>query len=198
MPKRHMSSRECPAGPDTPRNVLLAALSPADRARILPALTIVPLTLRDLLHWPGKPIEFVYFPGNGFCSQLTVLSDGSMVEVATVGREGMVGLAAVRDGMVAESATMVQGASDTCYRMTAEVFRREMDCEGSFRRLLTRYAHAHLGGIMQATACNAVHTLEQRLARWLLMAHDRMQADEFALTQEFVAMMLGASRTTVT
>jgi CRP-like cAMP-binding protein len=82
--------------------------------------------------------------------------------------------------------------------MTTGAFWREMDARGAFHELLTRYSDAHVGFIMQCTACNAVHSIEQRLARWLLMAHDRMATDEFPLTQEFAAMMLGASRPTVT
>ena len=93
---------------------------------------------------------------------------------------------------------MVQGETDTCYRMTADAFRREMDRRGAFYVLMTFYSHAVVAAGMQATACNAVHSVEQRLARWLLMAHDRMASDEFPLTQEFAAMMLGTSRQTVT
>src|SRR3954465_14721783 len=179
-------------------NDLLAALSAADRSRLLPDLDVVPLRLREFLHKGGEPVEHVYFPGGGFLSVVTILEDGGMVEVATVGREGAVGVAAVLDGATAESATLVQGESDVCYRMSARAFRREMDRRGAFYELLTRYLHAYLGFIMQSTACNAVHNVEQRLARWLLMAHDRMKADQFPLTQEFVAMMLGVNRSTVT
>jgi CRP-like cAMP-binding protein len=93
---------------------------------------------------------------------------------------------------------MVQGETDTCYRMTADVFRRELGQRGAFYELITRYGQALLGVVMQSTACNAVHSVEQRLARWLLMAQDRMATDEFLLTQEFVAMMLGTARPTVT
>ena len=82
--------------------------------------------------------------------------------------------------------------------MKADAFRREMERRGAFYELMTHYAQALVGFIMQSTACNAVHSVEQRLARWLLMARDRMGSDEFPLTQEFVAMMLGASRPTVT
>jgi len=127
---------------------------------------------------------------------LTVLEDGTMVEVATIGREGVVGVSAVVDGPT-EAAAMVQGASDRCYRMAAENFRKEMERRGPFFELMTRYAQALVGFIMQSTACNAVHTVEQRLARWLLTAHDHMRNDTFPLTQEFVAMMLGAARPTV-
>src|SRR6185436_16745424 len=124
--------------------------------------------------------------------------NGRMVEAATVGREGMVGLAAMLKGIPVSSATMVQGETDICYRMTADAFRREMDRRGAFYVLLTFYSHAVVAASMQSTACNAVHSVEQRLARWLLLAHDRMASDEFPLTQEFAAMMLGTSRQTVT
>ena len=179
-------------------NRLLAALPPADYTRILPALTVVPLKLIDILHKPGDPIRHVYFPGGGFLSMLTVLEDGSMVEIAPVGREGMVGVSAILDGAPVTSAAMVQGATDTCYRMNVDAFRREMDRRGAFQELMAHFAQALFGFVAQSTACNAIHSVEQRLARWLLMAQDRMGSDEFPLTQEFVAMMLGASRPTVT
>ena len=179
------------------RNHLLAALPAADYTRILPSLTVVPLKLKDILHKPGDPIREVYFPGGGFCSMLTVLEDGSMVEIATVGREGMVGVSAILDGTPVTSA-MVQGATDTCYRMNVEAFRGEVDRRGAFHELMAHFAQALFGFVAQSTACNAIHSVEQRLARWLLMAQDRMESDDFPLTQEFVAMMLGASRPTVT
>jgi CRP-like cAMP-binding protein len=184
--------------PDGLQNHVLAALPRIDRDRLMPTLEIVPLTLKELLHKPGERVQHVYFPAGGFCSIVTVLEDGRMVEVATVGREGVLGVPAALDGHPVSSATMVQGANDTCYRMTATAFRREMDQRGAFYELMTHYAKALMGFVMQSTACNAVHSVEQRLARWLLMAHDRMGTDAFPLTQEFVAMMLGASRPTVT
>ena len=178
--------------------MLLAALPKIDRNRIVPTLDIVPLKLKDLVHKPGEAIQYLYFPGGGFCSMVTVLEDGGMVEVATIGREGVLGVTAMLDGGSPTSAAMVQGETDVCYRMTADAFRHEMDRRGPFYELLSRYAQALVGFIMQSTACNAVHSVEQRLARWLLMAQDRMGTDEFPLTQEFVAMMLGATRPTVT
>jgi CRP-like cAMP-binding protein len=185
--------------PPTPvRNLILAALPQTDRDRLVPTLDVVSLTLKEMLHKPGESIRYAYFPGGGFCSIVTVLQDGSMVEVATVGREGMVGLGAAFGGLSIPAATMVQGGADTCYRMTADTLRGEMDRRGALYDLLTHYSQALMGVIMQSTACNAVHSIEQRLARWLLMAQDRMGTVEFPLTQEFVAMMLGATRPTVT
>jgi CRP-like cAMP-binding protein len=156
------------------------------------------LKLKRFLHKPGEPIDQLYFPGGGFVSVVTVLKDGSMVEVATIGREGMLGMSAALNRDPSPSASMVQAETDICYTMSAQAFRQEMDRRGAFYDLLTRYGQALVGFIMQSTACNAVHSVEQRLSRWLLMAHDRVGKDEFPLTQEFAAMMLGTSRPTVT
>jgi len=197
MVKRRLPSANRPPPTGNP-NRLLAALPTGDYARILPSLTVVPLKLKTILHKPGDAIRDVYFPGGGFLSMLTVLEDGGMVEIATIGREGMVGVSAVLDGTPVTSAAMVQGATDTCYRMKVEAFRREIDRRGAFHELMAQYAQALFGFVAQSTACNAVHSVEQRLARWLLMARDRMGQDEFPLTQEFAAMMLGASRSSVT
>jgi CRP-like cAMP-binding protein len=180
------------------QNLLLAALPARDYERIAPRLDVVPFKLKDVLHKPGEHIRHLYFPGGGFCSVVTVLEDGGMVEVATIGREGVVGAMMVLNGRPMQSASMVQGETDTCYRMTVEAFHIEMDRRGPFSELLNGYTTALVGFIMQSTACNAVHSVEQRLARWLLMAQDRMGGHEFPLTQEFVAMMLGATRPTVT
>jgi CRP-like cAMP-binding protein len=179
-------------------NRLLAALPADDYKRLAPSLDVVPLKLKQMLHRPGVAIDRVYFPGGGFCSIVTILEDGSMVEVATVGSEGVVGLGALTNTPAASPATMVQGETDSCYTMSAAEFRREMQRQRAFYELITRYTHALMGFMMQSTACNAMHSVEQRLARWLLMAHDRMGRNEFPLTQEFAAMMLGAARPTVT
>jgi CRP-like cAMP-binding protein len=179
-------------------NLLLASLPKADRDRLMPSLDVIPLKLRTLLYKPGEAVQYVYFPGGGFCSIVTVLADGSMVEVATVGREGMLGVSALVDNQPQTSATIVQGEADLCYRMPVKAYRSEMNARGAFYAMILRYIDAHIGVVMQSTACNAVHTIEQRLARWLLMAHDRMATPEFKLTQEFAAMMLGAARPTVT
>jgi len=179
------------------QNLLLASLPPGDLQRILPQLQTVPVRLKEFLHKPGEPIDYVYFPGAGFCSIVTVMEDGSMVEAATVGREGLVGLSATLDEPPATTAAMVQSDMDICYRMKASAFREEMERCGPFHEVICRYEQALMAFIMQTAACNAAHSIEQRLARWLLVAQDRMDCDEFLLTQEFIAMMLGASRSTV-
>ena len=179
-------------------NRLLAALPPGDFRRVEALLTPITLKLKDILYKPGDVVDDVYFPGGGFVSVVTVLANGDMVEVATIGREGMVGVSAVNTGYREPSLTMVQMETESGFRMTAAAFRGEMDRRGPFFELVTRFAQALLGVSMQCTACNAVHLIEQRLAKWLLLAHDRVAASHFPLTQEFVAMMLGAARPTVT
>jgi len=195
-----MAKRLSPGARNRPppiENRLLAALPPADYKRIFALLEVVSPKLKTVLHKPGEPIRHVYFPGTGFCSILTVLQDGNMVEVATIGNEGMIGTSLALDGSAPFSSSMVQGEGAS-YRMTAAAFLEEMNRRGVFSVLLMRFAQAFVGVVMVSTACNAVHSIEQRLARWLLMARDRMHDDEFPLTQEFVAMMLGATRPTVT
>jgi CRP-like cAMP-binding protein len=189
------SANRPPPKPD--ENLLLAALPAADYARIVPPLEVVPLKLKHILHQPGKPIRDIYFPSDGFCSELTVLADGRMVEVATIGREGAVGLLGdAGDGPVC-SATMVQAATSTSIKMPTRAFQHEMDQRGAFFDVISRYRLTLVRFIMQSTACNAVHTVEERLARWLLTAQDHLRTNMFPLTQEFVAMMLGVTRPTV-
>ena len=179
-------------------NRLLAALPSDDYRRIAPALTPVPLKLKRILYKPGDVVDDVYLPGGGFISVVTVLTNGVMVEAATVGREGIVGTSAMTRGYREPSLTMVQMETPSCVKMPAAAFRREMERGGAFFDLITRFSQGLLGASMQSTACNAIHRIEQRLAKWLLMAHDRVGANQFPLTQEFVAMMLGAARPTVT
>jgi CRP-like cAMP-binding protein len=176
----------------------LVGLPGDEYERIAATLEIIPLRLKEYLHRAGEPIRHVYFPGGGFCSMVIELGDGRTVEVATIGREGMVGASAMWSGSPETTVVMVQGETDTCYRMPVDAFRHEVERRGRFAERLTGYAQALFGFVAQSTACNAVHSVEQRLARWLLMAHDRMERREFPLTQEFAAMMLGATRPTVT
>jgi CRP-like cAMP-binding protein len=195
------SNRPPPLLPFPPRasnkNLLLAALSDRDYIRIAPTLDVVSLKLKTYLHKPGEMAEDVFFPGDGFCSVLAVLQDGTMVEVATIGREGVSGLLNERDLGGAYSATMVQGTITTCYRMTSAAFHLEMKRRETFYDAVSGYERVLTRLVMQSAACNAVHSVEQRLARWLLTAHDHMASDTFRLTQEFVAMMLGVARPTV-
>src|SRR5438094_7550888 len=120
-PKRRLPSS--PSLP-VPANNLLAALPVDDYARLGPTLGSTPLKLKRFLHKPGEPIDQVYFPGGGFASVVTVLKDGGMVEVATIGREGMLGMSAALNRDPSPSAAMVQAETDTCYTLSAESFRK--------------------------------------------------------------------------
>ena len=179
-------------------NQLLTSLPADDFRRLQPFLEPVALKLKRVLYKPGDVVDYVYFPGGGFVSIVTVLANGSMVEVATIGREGMIGVSAATAGYRESALTLVQMETERCVRVSGAAFRREMDRRGAFFDIVTSFTQALMGTIMQSTACNAIHSVEQRLARWLLLAHDRVGADRFPLTQEFVAMMLGAARPTVT
>jgi CRP-like cAMP-binding protein len=185
---------------DGSRNLLLASLSSDDYAALRPLLQIVALEPQRILHNPGEASEFVYFPRKGFVSVAVALRDGSMVEVAPVGREGLVGIPATGPARTAmtNALIVVHGEDDCAYRMRIDDFQREMDKCGAFADVVNNYGEAFLGVVMQNTCCNAAHSVEQRLAKWLLMAQDRLETTCFRITQEFLATLLGATRQTVT
>lgn len=186
-----------------PTNRLLAALPAAEFNRILPHLQTVPLVRRQVLLKRGDPISHVFFPNAGVCSVTAMMKNGTAVEVATVGDEGMIGISAFLGGNAMPGETMVQVPSAEPAEMTAErmpikAFQRALDKRGVLWDGISRYSQGTVALIMQSTACMALHTVPQRCCRWLLMTHDRIRHDEFHLSQEFLAMMLGASRPTVT
>jgi CRP-like cAMP-binding protein len=190
--------RSSPPARRSPFNRLLAALPPSERERIASLSRDTSLKFHDFLHRKSEPVEYVYFPAGGICSLVTPLADGSMVEMAMVGSEGLVGASAAINGHIAQETALVQVGSEFALRMPIDDFRREMERPGPFPDLVTRYGQGMLAFIMQSVACNAMHPVEQRLCRWLLMARDRLDADQFPLTQELLATMLGISRPTVT
>ena len=204
MSRRHLSSvqpppvvRPPPNG--RPKNRLLAALPTDDFERLRPHLKTVPIRVRQVLYKLGEPLRYVYFPNGGVASITTMLRDGTMVEAATVGDEGMLGIEAfLSEGALSPGEVLMQVPDTDAEIMTVEQFRYAIAERRALYDLLGRYTQVVIAQMMQSTACNAVHSVEQRLARWLLTAHDRMRSDEFPLTQEFVAMMLGATRPTVT
>ena len=185
--------------PRSSPNRLLAALPVADYQRILPTLTTVPLKFKQVLHKNRERIRAVYFPGGGVCSITNVMNDGRMVEVATVGREGFVGMTAfMGDGLaIGEAFVQVPVPDGEGQSMPIDAFRRELDRRGSFYDLIAQYSQAHLALVMQSIACNALHHVEERCARWLLMTQDRVGREDFQLTHEFLSIMLGVRRPTV-
>lgn len=184
---------------DRPKNRLLRALPEEDFQRLRPDLRTIPTGLRQVLHKPGEPIKFVYFPNGGVASITTALSDGGMVEAATVGVEGMVGievLFASRADSTGEA--MIQVPDTNAEQLSVAAFRRELARQGAFSELLGRYAQVTVAQMMQSAACNARHHVQERCPRWLLMTHDRVEGDEFQLSQDLMSVMLGVRRQSVT
>lgn len=181
---------------DLRANRILAALSTGTRERLLPAVTLVALPIKVVLFEPSQVIEAVHFPLDGVVSLVTPLEDGTIVEVATIGNEGIVGVPLLHGGTLAVRAiSQVPGHSA---RMDAAAFLTEVQRGGELGTLVSRYLPALLGQVAQAAACNRLHTTEERLSRWLLMSHDRVGVDEFPITHEFLGQMLGSRRATVT
>jgi len=179
------------------RNRILAALSPDERARLAPALEQVDVQPRLPVCRADELMDRVFFPLTGIYCEFVVLEDGTSVEVGTIGNEGMVGLP------VFFGASLAMGEIDgqiagTAVTMPAAAFCAAAGRSAELRDVVARYTQAHLGQVAQSAACNAVHTVEQRLIRWLLLTHDRVEGDRFRLTQDLLARMLGTRRETVT
>ena len=182
---------------DEPANRLLGLLAPKDYKRLRPHLEAIPLAYRQSLYRARKPIDFVYFIETGVGSLVNTMKNGQAAEVGTIGNEGIVGLPLLLGDDRAPTSVYVQ-VPGVGLRMNASIFNQELARSASMRRVMLHYAHAFFNQVAQSAACNQFHSIEQRASRWLLMTHDRMQSDEFLLTQEFLAMMLGVQRTGVT
>jgi CRP-like cAMP-binding protein len=184
-------------GNEAVRNRLLASLPRDVLAGLLPKLGRFVLIMRQPIYSPEDPIEAVYFPESGMFSLVAGLEDGTQAEVGVIGREGMLGMSLLSgiDTPFIESIVQMPGLA---LRMAVGDFQHEMDANPPFRTLILRYNEALQAQIMQTAACNGRHALEQRFARWLLMAHDRADGDALPLTQEFMAMMLGVRRPSIT
>ena len=177
-------------------NHLLAALPHAEYQRLLAGLEPVALKFGEVLHEPGVPIRYVYFPIDCAISLLTAVVGERALEVGLVGREGMVGISLALGVEVSSVRALVEVAG-MAMRMKAAHFREALRQCPSLQRELYRYADAELALARQIVACNCFHAVEARLARWLLMTSDRVLSEEFFLTQAFLAQMLGVRRGTV-
>jgi CRP-like cAMP-binding protein len=187
-----------PPADERPNNRLLAALPADDFRRLQPYLKTIPIRLKQVLHKNGEPLRAVYFLNGGVASITTVLSDGTTVEAATVGDEGMLGVEVFLDAAaIAAGETLIQVPDTSAETMSVEDFRNAVGEPGAFRDLVGRYTHVVIAQMMQSAACNALHHVQQRCARWLLMTHDRMHEQDFHLSHEFLAVMLGVQRPTV-
>ncbi len=178
-------------------NRLLAALPAEDYQRLVPHLEPVELSREQVLYEPFEPIRHVYFPHQAIVSLISTMSDGSTVEVGMVGNDGMVGIPVILGGNTTTTTAFVQVPKGGT-RMEATRLKAEFNRGGVLQSLLLRYTQALHTQVSQTAACNRLHRVESRLARWLLMVSDHMQSDQFPLTQEFIAQMLGVRRSGVT
>lgn len=185
------------AKPQPVRNRILAGLPARDRERLLSKLERVRLAARAKLHEKDQPLDAAYFPENGVLSLVSDLTEKRQtVEVATVGNEGVLGLPLFlgSESVPLRAFSQIPGEH---FRISAAEFRRELDRLGALQAALNRYVQAFLTQLAQSVACNRIHSLEQRCARWILQSHDRVGRDQFLLTQEFFAQMLGVRRASV-
>jgi CRP-like cAMP-binding protein len=174
-------------------NRVLAALPGAEYDRLSSHLQHVTLALGDILHMPEDTIEYIYFPTTSLISLLAMLEDGETVEAGVVGAEGFVGVSVALGVPTTTTQSLVQGAGDAM-RIKAETLKALIKDGGPLHELLLRFTHTLFTQIAQTAACNRAHNLSERLARWLLLSHDRLRRDEFEMTHEFLARMLGTRR----
>lgn len=181
----------------TGTNQVLASISPKELKRFQGQLELVTLKLGEILYQPGRAIRYVYFPINCLISLLTAVDKRRTLEVGMVGNEGMAGMPFILGVGVSGVRALVQG-SGVALRMKSPAFRIEFDKNPSLQQALFRYTYALMAQISQTAACNRFHDSHARLARWLLMTRDRLRSDDFPLTHEFLAHMLGLRREGVT
>jgi CRP-like cAMP-binding protein len=178
-------------------NRLLAALPRKDYRNLLPFLEPVKLAFAEVLYEPQAWIRHVYFPNDCFVSMLTTVDGDRAAEVGLVGPEGMIGVPVALGAAISPFRAVVQGGG-TAMRMKIADFRRDFSTSAALRRELFLFTHLLMIQIAQTAACNRYHVVTQRMARWLLMTRDRVNSNEFRITQEFLALMLGVRRSGVT
>ena len=191
-------SSPSPSSSSSPaRNLLLAALSQADRDRLQPHLQPIDLELRKPLEQPNKRIDSVYFLDQGIASVVAVQAKETKVEIGLIGREGMTGLAIVLGNHRSPHSTYIQAAGRG-RRIAAAELRKALAASATLQGLLLKFVQAFTVQTAHTAVANARAKLEQRLARWILMAHDRIDGNTVPLTHEFLALMLGVRRAGVT
>ena len=179
------------------RNRLLDMMPAADLEQLMPHLREVTLHYKMSLYEADRPIKYVYFPVQGVASLVSTMSDGSSAEIGTIGNEGIVGVPVILGDTVAPTNVYIQ-VPGTGLRLSAGILAGLLESSAATRVLMLNYVHAFFNQVAQSAACNHFHSVEQRCCRWLLMTHDRVQTEDFMLTQEFLAMMLGVRRSGVT
>ncbi|MGB3692460.1 MAG: Crp/Fnr family transcriptional regulator [Spirulinaceae cyanobacterium] len=182
---------------EKPINQILAALPEVEYQRLVPHLEFVLLPLGKVILEPNEPVKEVYFPQRAMISLVSIMMDGSTTEIGLIGNEGMIGLSAILGGTGTTSRSIVQIAG-TAMKLPAHIVQQEFSRGEKLQKLLLLYTQALLTQVSQSAACNRQHTIEERLARWLLSVYDCVLQDELPLTQEFIANMLGIRRSGVT
>ncbi|GAB1542485.1 Crp/Fnr family transcriptional regulator [Scytonema sp. NUACC21] len=184
--------------PSQPKqNYLLAALPPSEYQRLAPHLELIELLSHQILYEAHEPIKHIYFPNSGVISLVNTMENGSTIEVGVVSSEGIVGLAGILGRNIAIYQAQVQIPGDAM-RIDAKILKTEFHQPGVLQTLLLRYCQMFLTQVSQSAACNRFHTVEERLARWLLLIQDLVGSEELPLTHEFLANMLGSRRSGVT
>ncbi|MGM3309040.1 Crp/Fnr family transcriptional regulator [Anabaena sp. WFMT] len=179
------------------KNKLLDALPRSNFELLAPHLELVSLSSGQIIYEAEEQIKYVYFPDSAIISILCVMDNGSSVEVGLVSREGMVGIPVILGDNITNLNAIVQ-VPGNALRIDADIVKIEFDRGGAIQELLLRYVKTVYLEVAQCAACNRLHTLEERLSRWLLTVSDRLNLDEFPLTQEFISQMLGVRRSGVT
>jgi CRP-like cAMP-binding protein len=178
-------------------NIILAALPPQEYSPLRPNLEFTTLKFGHVLWEPNEPIDSVYFPNSGVVSFVAVMRDGASLEVSRTGREGFVGIPVVLGARSTPVRASVQ-IEGQGFKIRSGLLRRILPQTPQLELMLRRYAHAHVMLLAQGAACNCLHQIPQRLARWLAMTCDRTESELLPLTQEFLAQMLGCRRSSVT
>ena len=178
-------------------NRILSSLPEIEYQRLEPYLISVKLTLGEVFYEPLEKIETVYFPKKALISLVSTLKNGATSEVGLIGGTGMVGLPVLLGNGCSKNRAVVQVA-DGAFKISAQILKQEFERGGKLQRLLLQYTENRLDEVSQLAVCNAHHTIEERLARWLLTVRDLIQSDELPLTQEFIGDMLGVQRSGVT
>src|ERR1700726_3651063 len=180
-----------------PRNRLLLALPSRNLKRLMPELEFIRCQREQILLDADSALDHVYFPDSGVVSVVAVYADGSIIEMATIGREGCSGVQAILGAKRSSIQLLVQ-IPGSAAKMPRAAFARAMQSMPSFRSLMEAYVQAFLEQVMVSVACHGAHSLKQRLARWLLMMCDRSDGDALLITQSLLAEMLGVQRPTIT
>jgi len=183
--------------PSPTKNLLLAALSPAELDRMLPKLELVDMPLGQSVYESGRHLDYVHFPVDCIVSLLYVLENGASAEIAVVGYEGVVGVSIFMGGETTPSRAVVQSAGQA-YRLPGQAVKDEFTRGGSMQHLMLRYTQSLITQMAQTAVCNRHHSVDQQLCRWLLLSIDRLASPELTMTQDLIANMLGVRREGVT